>query len=216
MECDALRLLMNTGLPIPIPPLARTPNEWLNRHLNSIRDSLIRLRDRKPPTQKRRPKYRRKNPFEGRVTDTDEITIGPGRCRCLDLAGPAEMLDILKAETAVGSLTGSGTIWAYVPGTFAQIENKTGTIPDHNHSLAVGDDGEATLTLKTYRWLTETGIYSYTTSPPSFGSYWSSGDPHVYVPILDFETVSGQVAITAQRVVDDIFVTDSYCTITVS
>jgi hypothetical protein len=156
------------------------------------------------------------HPFKGRVTGTDEITIGPGRCRCLDLSGPAEMLDILQAETAVGSLTDSGTIWAYVPGTFAQIENKTGTIPDHNHTLAVGNDGEALLTLKTYRWLAENGIASYTTSPPEFGSYWSLGDPHVYVPILDFETVSGQVAITAQRVVDDIFITDSYCTITVS
>jgi hypothetical protein len=199
---------MNTGLPIPIPPLARTPNEWLNRHLNSIRDSLIRLRDRKPPSQKRRPKFRRKNPFEGRVTDTDEITIGPGRVRSIDLAGPAEMLDILEEETAVGSLSGSGTIWAQIRGAFLQIESKTATVTDPT-------DGNTLLTLKTYRYRSETGVYAYTDTPDAFGSEWgSNGD--IFVPILDFETTGGQVAITVQRVVDDIFVTDSYCTITAS
>jgi hypothetical protein len=156
------------------------------------------------------------HPFKGRVTDVNEITIGPGRVRSLDLAGPAEMLDILQADTAVGSLSGSGTIWAQIRGAFLQIENKTAAIPDHNHGdVSVTPDGSADLSVKTYRYVSETGVYAYTDTPDAFGFEWAS-NADIFVPILDFETTDGQVAITVQRVVDDIFVTDSYCTITAS
>jgi hypothetical protein len=149
------------------------------------------------------------HPFKGAVTDTDEITIGPGRVRSLSAAGPAEMLDVLEPEFAYGALVGNGTIWAHITGAFLQIENKTATVTDPT-------DGNTLLTLKSYRYYSETGISEYVVTPPAFGGLWGFGNDEIYVPILDFETVGGQVAITAQRVVDDIFVTDSYVTITAS
>ncbi len=173
------------------------------------------------------------HPFQGFVTDDDEITVYKGDVWGLEGWDSAISHHVKKSTVAIDVSSGT-EIWLKIEGdwqgpTAGSSVDKThdhahNYTHDHTHdaipvSSPHGNEAESTkhtITVETMRFRPVSATFQTTTPTKTIdgGDWETASTPWIYVKILEFTNTGGDVVIDHQCIHDDIFMTEIYVEIT--